>query len=196
MMEIILENHIIKLTKNYFRRIKNMADMLETLKCPACGAIMEKVFIPKEGINIDICLNGCGGIFFDNREFDKFNEANEDITVIEEKYKNKNFKPVNENAVRTCPACGSKMVKNTSAINGKVYVDDCYVCGGKFLDYGELLNIRKEFATDEERGKAAMSYLFKQAGSEIERMNAEAAQRKQNRSNMQKFVYSLLDIKE
>lgn len=85
MMEIILENHIIKLTKNYFRRIKNMADTLETLKCPACGAIMEKVFIPKEGINIDICLNGCGGIFFDNREFDKFNEANEDITVIEEK---------------------------------------------------------------------------------------------------------------
>ncbi len=55
-------------------------DTLETIKCPACGKEMEKVFIPSEGINIDICTNGCGGIFFDNREFDKFNEGHEDIS--------------------------------------------------------------------------------------------------------------------
>ena len=49
-------------------------DTLETIKCPACGKEMEKVFIKSEGINIDICTEGCGGIFFDNREFDTFNE--------------------------------------------------------------------------------------------------------------------------
>ena len=46
-----------------------MADTLKELKCPACGKVMEKVFIPSEGINLDICTDGCGGIYFDNREF-------------------------------------------------------------------------------------------------------------------------------
>ena len=59
-----------------------MADSLNILTCPACGKVMEKVFIPSQEINIDICTNGCGGIFFDNREFDKFDERNEDVSDI------------------------------------------------------------------------------------------------------------------
>ena len=57
-----------------------MADTLQKIKCPACGKEMEKVFIPSEGINFDICTQGCGGIFFDNRELDKFDEKDEDIS--------------------------------------------------------------------------------------------------------------------
>lgn len=52
----------------------NMADTLKALKCPACGKDMEKVFIPNLGINLDICTDGCGGIYFDNREFERFDE--------------------------------------------------------------------------------------------------------------------------
>ena len=100
-------------------------DTLEEIKCPACGKIMEKIFIPQEGINIDICTEGCGGIFFDNREFEAFNEIHEDISIIEEKIKNKAFEPVDGNAVRYCPACGGKMVKNTSKVKCNVIIDDC-----------------------------------------------------------------------
>ena len=46
-----------------------MADSKEILTCPACGEKMEKIFIKRANCNIDICTNGCGGIFFDNREF-------------------------------------------------------------------------------------------------------------------------------
>ena len=92
-------------------------DTLETIKCPACGKEMEKVFIKSEGINIDICTEGCGGIFFDNREFDKFNEEHEDISLIEEKLKGKTFEAVEDNE-RICPACGGKMVKNTTTTDG------------------------------------------------------------------------------
>ena len=49
-----------------------MSDNKQTINCPACGKEMVKVFDKEKGINIDICLNGCGGIFFDNREFEKF----------------------------------------------------------------------------------------------------------------------------
>ena len=64
-----------------------MADSLKVLKCPACGKDMEKVFIPSAGINIDICSEGCGGIYFDNREFDDFDEKDEDISAILAKIK-------------------------------------------------------------------------------------------------------------
>ena len=44
---------------------------------------------------------------------------------------------------RVCPNCGTKMVKNHSSINADIEVDECYACGGKFLDNGELLKIEK-----------------------------------------------------
>ena len=42
-----------------------MADSTEILTCPACGEEMTKVFITDKGINLDVCSNNCGGIFFD-----------------------------------------------------------------------------------------------------------------------------------
>ena len=46
-----------------------MADNLEEIYCPACGKKMEKIFMSAQGVNLDVCTQGCGGIFFDNREF-------------------------------------------------------------------------------------------------------------------------------
>lgn len=85
-----------------------MADTLQKIKCPACGREMEKVFIPSEGINLDICTQGCGGIFFDNRELDKFDEKDEDISKILEQIDGKDFIKVSEDSVRICPNCGQK----------------------------------------------------------------------------------------
>lgn len=171
-------------------------DTLETIKCPACGKDMKKIFIKSEGINIDICTKGCGGIFFDNREFDKFNEEHEDISVIEETLKGKKFEAVDDNADRTCPACGAKMVKNTTKTGGNVKIDDCYICGGKFLDYGELQKIREEYSTDEARENGAMEFLYKKVGNELREIDEQTAKRKMNKTVAQKLFYSLLDINE
>lgn len=169
--------------------------MLEQIKCPACGKIMEKVFVKSEGINIDICTDGCGGIFFDNREFDAFNEQHENISDIEAKFKGKTFAPVDQSGVRICPACGGKMVKNTSKINGNVEVDDCYLCGGKFLDYGELQKIREEFINDKVRTDNAMQYLYGQIGQELSQIDIQLAKNKANRNLGQKLFYSIMNLK-
>ena len=66
------------------------------IKCPACGCEMVKVFMPKAGVNLDVCINGCGGIYFDNREFLEFDEPHEDISPLEELFKDKEFKHVDE----------------------------------------------------------------------------------------------------
>lgn len=147
-----------------------MTDTTEMIKCPACGKNMEKIFIGDAGVNIDICTNGCGGIFFDNREFDKFNEQDEDIDKILEKIREKEFAKVDTGSKRICPCCGAPMVKNTTKINGEVVVDDCYTCGGKFLDNNELVKIRAEYSTDKERSEAAIKKLFDTAGPEINEM--------------------------
>ena len=51
-----------------------MHDTLEQIECPACGKIMQKIPMSESGTMIDICLDGCGGIFFDGQELKHFDE--------------------------------------------------------------------------------------------------------------------------
>ena len=119
-----------------------MADTYKTIKCPACGSVMKKIFVPSAGINVDICADGCGSMFFDNQELQQFNKASDDISEIKKVLEGKSFTPVDVNETRICPACGKSMVK--TRIKGlKVQIDTCYTCGGIFLDHGELDIIRQ-----------------------------------------------------
>ncbi len=118
-----------------------MTDNKERLLCPACNKEMAK--INSNDISIDICLDGCGGIYFDNRELNKFDEPHENIKEILEAIKDKNFETVDENETRVCPICKIPMVKMGAGVAG-VKIDVCNVCGAKFLDNGELLKIRED----------------------------------------------------
>lgn len=118
-----------------------MADSIDTLKCPACGEEMTKVFIADKGINIDVCANNCGGIFFDSREFQQCSSSNNEIWEIKQLLENKNFMPVDESQTRICPACNTPMVKTKSF---GVQIDTCNNCGGIFLDNNEFDKIRDQ----------------------------------------------------
>lgn len=118
-----------------------MADTKYTLNCPACGKEMKKVFIEDAGVNIDICVDGCGGILFDNRELEKFDESHENADQILNEVKGKIFEKVDTSKPRICPVCNAVMFK-MGAGQGNVKADVCGVCGAKFLDNGELEKIR------------------------------------------------------
>lgn len=145
-----------------------MADTHQILRCPACGKEMQKIFIPSRGINIDICTQGCGGIFFDNREFQMFDEKHENIDDIIQAVENNEFKAIDDSLDRYCPACGAKMVKNYSSIKQEIVIDECYACGGKFLDHGELTAIRKEYETDLDRTADTMRYVYDNVGVKLD----------------------------
>ena len=53
-----------------------MSDTKEIISCPACQTDMKKIYIANVDKNIDFCPN-CGGLYFDNREFKKFDEKHE-----------------------------------------------------------------------------------------------------------------------
>jgi Zn-finger nucleic acid-binding protein len=118
-----------------------MADNKELLTCPACGNEMKKIYLEGKSINIDICLDGCGGILFDNRELEKCDEAHENVTEILEAISNKTFIKVDESAQKECPVCGAIMMK-MGAGSGNVQLDCCAHCGAKYLDNGELQRMR------------------------------------------------------
>ncbi len=171
-----------------------MADTLKTLNCPACGKEMEKVFIPSAGINIDICTNGCGGIYFDNRELNAFDEKHEDVSKILERIKDKTFEPVKTDVDRHCPNCGNKMVKNYSSINKSIEIDDCYNCGGKFLDNSELQKIRAEYDTEQERSEDVLRHIYKEVGQELAEVDERYSQTITDRTVCQKIFYKLLGL--
>lgn len=119
-----------------------MTDTQKTLICPACGSEMTKLFVANKGISIDICANGCGGIYFDNQEIQEFSNPDEDISEIKKLLEGKNFMPVDENQVRVCPSCKTPMAK-TNALG--IQIDTCYKCGGIFLDNGEFELVKSKF---------------------------------------------------
>lgn len=135
-----------------------MSDTLDEMNCPACHKPMKKIYLENQKFNIDICLDGCGGIFLDNREIKKLDESTDDINPIIEAVKNKEFEKVDESAKRICPACGHLMVKNNASHLANVQIDECYNCGGKFFDKDELVKFRNEFESEEDRIKAFNEY--------------------------------------
>ena len=131
-----------------------MADTLDEILCPACGKAMKKVFLEDKNFNLDVCLDGCGGIFFDNREYKQVLKE-EDIAEFLNLLEGKNFETVYDGDKRTCPLCGSTMVKNYANISERVLIDECYNCGGVFLDNGELQKIKAKYGKIDTRAEEA-----------------------------------------
>ena len=78
-----------------------MPDNKDFLICPGCNEFMKKVYIPEAGISVDICVDGCGGIWFDNKEELKFDEQHENIDKINEELAEKSFVKVESSEVGT-----------------------------------------------------------------------------------------------
>ena len=119
------------------------------MNCPACGkSMVEEDF---GGILVDVCKNGCKGIWFDWGELKELDENHEGVgKALEEALK----RPRKNDADRgplMCPKCGIQMREHKYKHAKEVNVDECYACGGFFLDSGELRAIREARMSEEER---------------------------------------------
>ncbi|MBN2121215.1 MAG: zf-TFIIB domain-containing protein [Candidatus Omnitrophica bacterium] len=118
------------------------------MKCPVCSAAMvEEDF---GGVKVDVCRQGCKGIWFDWMELEKLDENNEGCgKALKEAL---NWQRVNDEGRPPvdCPKCGLPMHIHIYKSSKEINVDECYKCGGFFLDSGELKLIRDNTMTDEE----------------------------------------------
>ena len=160
------------------------------MNCPACGNVLEEMTIGD--VVVDVCQGGCGGIWFDNFELEKFDEPHEsageelldierDESIVVDRTKRLN-----------CPKCdGIVMMRHFFSVKKEVEVDECPGCGNFWLDAGELGKIRSLFDTEEERHRAAHEYFSEVFGGQLAAIQNED-QAKLNKvrkiANMFRFV--------
>jgi hypothetical protein len=123
------------------------------MNCPACQKEMtEKDF---GGVKVDVCDKGCKSIWFDWHELTKLDESHEGAGValldaIDDPRTNDEGR-----GQLPCPKCGLAMHIHKYHSAKEVNIDECYACGGIFLDSGELTAIRDNFMSEEERAAYA-----------------------------------------
>lgn len=167
-----------------------MADNNVEIICPACQAKMVKLQAPNQNFSVDVCLEGCGGIFFDNQEMKKFDEESENIDFIIEALKGREFSKVDETKQRICPYCFAPMQKVFSDSSLEVEVDSCYTCGANFLDCGELTKIREQHETEQERKDDFNKKFLETFANDIAKNEIEAHKLAQSRSFARKLFLS------
>lgn len=114
--------------------------------CPACGKILKQVTI--RGIELDACIDGCGGVWFDAAELFRLDEPEEGIDdpILKKLIELGGTKPRDSENVKYCIKCNMKMRRHEYRENSNIFIDECYGCGGIWLDGGELKAIRESIA--------------------------------------------------
>ena len=143
------------------------------MKCPACAAPLTALNV--EGLTVDACRTGCGGIWFDNFELARVDQAHEQLG---EALAAMEFNPtaVVLQQKRPCPKCpGIKLLQHKFSPAKPVIVDECPNCGGIWLDGGELAEIRRP-ATTVDRKEAAQKFFNQVLNQELAQLRARRAQ--------------------
>lgn len=126
------------------------------MKCPLCSAEMVKKSIGE--IEIDFCENGCQGVWFDSFELARLDEKNEGCGEELERILGTALNERESSKKINCPNCNIPMHIHRYRA-GSVQIDECYSCGGVFLDSGELKLVREKYK-DSETIKAEIDGLI------------------------------------
>lgn len=141
------------------------------MECPACHHHLSKVQV--SDLEVEACKGGCGGVFFDNFELQKVDEAHEHLGVqLLEIDKDPQHPP--EPGRRDCPKCSMVMMQHFHSVKRQVEVDRCPACNGVWLDLGELQGIRSAFETEEERRQAAQKHFRELFSEDLARMRKDS----------------------
>jgi hypothetical protein len=110
------------------------------MKCPACKGELRKK--NAGNMELDVCLGGCGGIWFDQNELGRVSAmAATSLHSIWALKKN----PVVLSEPRLCPRCEGQILDRRWYSDEKtIEVDVCPKCGGIWLDDGEFTKIYRE----------------------------------------------------
>lgn len=131
------------------------------------------------GVTVDVCAGGCGGMWFDWLELDRVDERHETGEGLLEVRRDPTL-GVDPQKRISCPLDGEIMMRRFRSVRRKTIVDECPRCAGFWLHFGELVTIRQEFDTTEEREEAALEYYSEMFDPDL------AVKRAQTRSDLKK----------
>lgn len=116
------------------------------MNCPACGNELTTQNV--NGINLNACAQGCGGVWLDWPELSKFDDvqdSGQEGLMIEKNER----QIVNQSKRYSCPHCNDiVMARHFVSTPEDVLVDECPSCGGLWLNGDELDEIRAQFENE------------------------------------------------
>ena len=154
------------------------------MDCPVCQSPMNEEDFG--GARVDVCKDGCKGIWFDWSELEKLDEEHEGIGLaLKEALESDRHKDDNRGQIN-CPKCNNAMVAHLYKSAKEITVDECYQCGGFYLDSGELEIIRDNFMSDEQRDQFVKSLV--EGMPEYGKANADLEKQKQRTEAIRKMT--------
>jgi uncharacterized protein len=127
------------------------------MKCPACFNPLTEVQVGS--LLVDVCQDGCGGIWFDAFELQQVDETGQPGEPLLHIRRNEKI-IVDPARKRDCPRCaGVKLHRHYFSAKRRVQVDQCPNCAGYWLDAGELAQIREENSFTQEAEQARQTTL-------------------------------------
>ena len=143
------------------------------MKCPACENTLQQMTVGD--VTVDVCKNGCGGIWFDNFELKKFDEPHESLGEALLDIERDETITIDHSKRLKCPKCDDiVMMRHFFSVKKQVEVDECPGCAGFWLDAGELRTMRSLFNTEQEREQAAEQYFSEIFGDELDAAEAKS----------------------
>lgn len=143
------------------------------MKCPACGKITKSKDV--SGLTLEICEEGCAGVWFDQFELKKLDEKHEVPKDFLQQLDARKKTVAPKKTARNCPKCESiVMMSHFFGVGSKVEVDHCPSCAGYWLDCGELSQIHKEYDKDADRQAANLRLIEQEFGTELSKMATES----------------------
>lgn len=128
------------------------------MKCPRTGEPLTPVKVG--GITVDVS-KGCGGVFFDRFELEKFDEQHEVRGEVLAAHLQQFYNPsISDRERIDCPKCDdSPMRRYYYSPKRQIEIDECVTCGGIWFDTGELEALRKLFPTQEDRRRVGDEFI-------------------------------------
>jgi Zn-finger nucleic acid-binding protein len=156
------------------------------MKCPACD---KEMVTQNFGVNVEVCENGCKGMWFEQGELRMLDEQNEGLgNALEAALRSPRANEGSRGQLM-CPKCGIPLHAHRYKRDQQVNIDECYKCGGMFLDSGELTDIRNNYMSDEEVSAYADQLMSGVSGyAEAEKDLAAREQRTEAVRKMTKFL--------
>ena len=160
------------------------------MKCPVCD--LECRIVETDGITVEVCHRGCGGIWFDNFELEKVDEAHEAAGEALLDIPCGTAHERDASQPLDCPRCADQpMLRHFFSVKRQVQVDVCPICGGTWLDFGELAHIREQFGSEAARRKAAEQMfddLFASDLAELHSTNSEGREKARRLARIFRFL--------
>ncbi|MEQ8770262.1 MAG: zf-TFIIB domain-containing protein [Phycisphaerales bacterium] len=156
------------------------------MDCPRCANTLSQ--ITANGVIVDACHLGCGGLWFDQGELKRFDEALEDAgPLLAVETDPDTTIDLDERA--HCPSCGDQvMMRHFFSTHHEVEVDECPSCAGFWLDAGELARVRALFESEEESNVAAREAFRAEFGAQLDEIAAGDNSRAERFASLFRFI--------